>query len=138
MEFPDYQCFDAQIKTNVFSIELSSPNRMILIEYLMAEIKRVVIENYELDHHVKSMLINVFWIFLIISFRRMVGTKCLQIDSSSTSIEFSIDTLMEEIRLLVMEKEKLDYRDESLKVTLFLTVFGLSRLCCKEEKSIYI
>ena len=56
----------------------------------------------------------------------------LPVESSSTSEQFSIETLMKEIKPVVTEKYGFQYRDNPKLLGLF-GIFGLSKLRLKDK-----
>ena len=122
---------DARIKTNDFHIEGSSTEVEILLEILMEEIKAVVSEKLDFE---KRDNFNNLGVFLEIVVDQPLDTwmksNGFPINMSSRSVNFVIQTPMDEIRPLVVEKKQFDPRVASMvpRSIAFFGNLGLSKL----------
>ena len=113
---------------NDFSIDCSSTSGNHSNSTRVEGIKLVVMEKFDLQKREES---------LTIAFLGLLRFWCrdkkeISIEPFFESVNFSIDTLMEELKPVVTERYEFEYQEESLSKAL-IGSFGLLIFCCQDQ-----
>ena len=91
----------------------------------MEELKAVLSENFEIENREKSQMRGFLEFLDDEELYTWIKTNAFLCKSNSTSVKFSIQALVEEIKPVVAEKKEFGYRDISITTAVFGN-FGLS------------
>ena len=100
------------METTIHSSNLNSSSKIyeLSMNILFGEIKPVIAEKDDFENWEKSLLIE-FWYYDRLN--EMMKINDFAVDSSSESIQFSIEILIAEIKFLVTEKLEFECRKKS-------------------------
>ena len=117
LEFSDGCDSDAMIAVDSFSIESPTTSELFSNQTLVEDIEPPIPEEYQSEYREKKKHFSEY-----LDYRGSEPMKIIigaSIESFSTSVWFSIETLMEAIKTVVFENFVFEYRDKS-KVCTFL------------------